>query len=125
MSLFGFLPPGLFEPQGQPIHPSLQGLGELGGLLRPDGGMSTELQITVEDKRLNNGRPTNIPSLVEGQQNIRALLIGAFPDDEQQEIAIQRAVERTKGKFGIEFPNYDTIEEAVEASIRNSQRKQR
>lgn len=92
--------------------------GELGTLKRPDGGVSTEISITVTDKRLNAGKPTNIPTLVRGQIDVDDLLAGKDVTKEQQEIAINRAVERVAE--GQELPAYKTIEEAVkEAKARS------
>lgn len=88
--------------------------GELGVLKRPDGGVSTELSVTVTDPRINGGRATNIPLLVVGQKGVDALLKDAAPSAEQEEIAIRRAVERLKG--GGRLPSYNSIEEATRAA---------
>lgn len=87
--------------------------GELGILPRPDGSDSTELSITVTDLRLNDGRPTNIPLLVKGQVDVEKLLAGARGTPAQEEIAVRRAIERSKAT---PLPSYETIEEAVEAA---------
>jgi hypothetical protein len=88
--------------------------GELGSLRRPDGGVSTELSVTVTDPRLAGGRATNIPLLVAGQKNVQGLLAGDDPTEEQIEFAIRRAATRTKG--GAALPSYDSVEEAVAAA---------
>jgi len=71
-------------------------------LENPDGTFSTEESITVEEGSLNNGRPTNIPSIWDGQR---------LSDDE----AIQRAVES-----GMNFESYDTVDAAVAAAQERS-----
>ncbi len=88
--------------------------GELGIIPRPDGGRSTEISITVPAPRLNGGKPTNIPTLVRGPQDVEALVRTMRPSPEQEEIAIQRAVERQSN--GAALPSYSTIEEAVAAA---------
>ncbi len=95
--------------------------GELGRLKRPGGGFSTELSITVTDKRLNQGRPTNIPSLVTGQINISDLLAGTPITQQQNEIAIQRAT--TRVSQGANLPFFDSIDEAVTAAKSRSESK--
>jgi hypothetical protein len=68
----------------------------------PDGTVSTQLGITVTDQRLNGGKPTNIPSLWGGQEV-------------DQGEAISRAL-----RSGRAFPSFDTIDEAVAASVDES-----
>lgn len=97
--------------------------GELGTLHNPDGSVSTEISITVTDPSLNGGRPTNIPLLVRGQQGVEDLQAGADPTDEQQGIAIRRAVERVKN--GSSLPSFDTIEQAAAAAAERSDSKGR
>jgi hypothetical protein len=92
--------------------------GEVGVQQRPGGGVSTELSITVEDERLNDGKPTNIPLLVANQINIQSLLRGAKPSREQVNIAIARAAERVAG--GETLPSFNTVEEAVAAAKKRS-----
>ncbi len=96
--------------------------GELGILHRPDGGHSSELSITVTDSRLNNGRPTNIPTLVLGQIGVDALLTGEPVTHQQQNIAIERAAERVVG--GASLQHYDSIESAVAAAQARSNAKE-
>ncbi len=95
--------------------------GELGTLARPDGGFSTEISITVTDEQLNNGQPTNIPTLVQGQVGVDALLAGQPVTDEQQEIAINRAIARVGS--GADLPSFGTIAEAVKAAQARSDAK--
>jgi len=71
----------------------------------PDGSISTEVTITVTDPRLNNGRPTNIPTLWGGQP-----LPGS--QAEVQESAIKKAVAYEK-KNGKKWDDFNTIDEAV------------
>jgi hypothetical protein len=84
--------------------------GELGVLHRPDGGFSTEYSITVTDPRLNDGKPTNIPTLVKGQKDVYGILSGAPLTEEQNEAAIVRAAARVKA--GGYLPSYDDISRA-------------
>lgn len=92
--------------------------GELGVLDRPDGRVSSELSTTVEADVLNNGRPTNIPLLVEGQVSVDALLAGQEPTRQQIDLAIQRAATRVAN--GALLPSFDSVKEAVQAaSIRS------
>ena len=97
--------------------------GELGRWVAPNGFISTEISITIEDKRLNSGRPTNIPTLVEGQINPGAIVFstGADITPEQVEQATLRAIERVKE--GQTLPSFDTMEQAVEAAIDRSNSK--
>lgn len=95
--------------------------GELGTLNRPDGDVSTEISITVTDRRLNGGRPTNIPTLVKGQVDVNNLLVGKKVTREQEEIAINRATRRVAE--GAELPSYDSISTAVKAAQTRSETK--
>lgn len=96
--------------------------GELGTLPRKDGGVSSEISIGVDDPRLNGGRPTNIPTLVRGQQGVRELL--TTPMDrihftpQQQEIAIRRALERQRA--GGSLPSYANFDQADRAAVSRS-----
>lgn len=82
--------------------------GELGTLRRPDGGVSTEISVTVTDSRLNRGRATNIPLLVNGVPNIDDLLAGKPATSKQVDAAIKRAQARvSEGAF---LPSFDNIE---------------
>lgn len=87
--------------------------GELGIKSRPDGGGSSEISITVTDPRLNGGRPTNIPLLVQGQTGVNDLLAGKQWTPEQEDIAVRRAMQRSYGRA---VPSYGTIPEAVDAA---------
>lgn len=88
--------------------------GELGRLLMPDGKISTTLGMTVTDPLLNEGRPSNVPLLARGQENVEALLTGERPNKQQMLIAILRALQRQMA--GEIIPSYPTIEDAVAAS---------
>jgi len=68
-----------------------------------DGSYATEYSITVTDPRLNDGRPTNIPSIWGGQ------FLG---DDAAVENAVQS---------GQTFAAFDTIAQAERAAERRSQ----
>lgn len=97
--------------------------GELGRWAAPQGFISTEISITIEDERLNNGRPTNIPTLVQGQINPGAIVLSGGEDltPQQQEQAILRAIERV-GE-GQTLPSFETMDEAVKAAIARSNSK--
>ena len=74
-----------------------------------DGTTSTERSITVTDKRLRSGLPTNIPSMFKGRQV-------------SQENAIQKIV-RNKGKdpeTNRTVKSFMTIGEAVKAASKRS-----
>lgn len=88
--------------------------GELGVLKRPDGGVSTELSVTITDDRLNAGKATNVPLLVKGQKGVEDLLAGKEPTDAQVQFAIKRAQERVKA--GGTLPGYASIADAEAAA---------
>lgn len=67
-----------------------------------DNSFSTEESITVTDPRLNNGQPTNIPSIWDGQRGT-------------EERAIKEAL-----KSGQEFDSFPSIDEAVTAAKKRS-----
>jgi len=90
----------LSPPDAVDIPPDLQGFGELGGIPRRNG-LSTELGITVTNPDLNQGRATNIPSLVEGQRDVWQLSQGMRLTPEQENIAVRRAIERSQGPLGM------------------------
>jgi len=71
----------------------------------PDGSISTEVTITVTDPRLNNGKPTNIPTLWEGKP-----LAGS--QAQIQESAIKKAVDYQKTS-GQKWKSFDNIKSAV------------
>jgi len=70
-----------------------------------DGTFSTERSITVTDQRINNGLPTNIPSMFNGQQ---------VPEDE----AINKIVQAggVDPENGRQLEGFKTIDEAVSAA---------
>lgn len=100
--------------------------GERGVYMNMNGTISTEKSITVIDPRLNNGMPTNIPTLVMGQDetDLEVWLNeepGNVPSDVMhrvQERAIDRAVKRVEQ--GQELPFYQTVQEAEEEAQRRS-----
>ena len=63
-----------------------------------DGSYSTEVSITVTDPRLNEGKPTNIPSLWGGKEV-------------DEETAVKNAI-----KSGNKYKSFDSINEAVESA---------
>lgn len=82
------------------------------------GAPASEMSATVEDERLNAGRPTNIPLLVPGQEHMPALLVGGKPTREQEERAIEWALSRRDKPR-----SFDTIDDAVTAAQQRSQIK--
>ena len=78
-----------------------------------DGTISTERSITIEDERLNGGRPTNIPTIWKLDKKFIELPEG----DEGRDQAIDFAVQS-----GITFPSFNTIDEAVAAARARSDR---
>lgn len=88
--------------------------GELGYLSDPIGRVNTELSLTVEDPRLNSGKPTNIPSLVAGQVGIPQLQGGDPVSGQQYEAAVVRAVQRQQA--GASLPFYEALDEAIAAA---------
>lgn len=72
-----------------------------------DGTQSSELSITVTDPKLNEGRPTNIPSMWGGKEV-------------DQNTAITNAL-----KSGKQWPSFKSIDEAVAAASARSEAKGR
>ena len=64
----------------------------------PDGSYSTEVSITITDPRLNNGKPTNIPSLWGGKEV-------------DEDTAVKNAL-----KSGKNYQSFDTIDSAVSSA---------
>lgn len=95
--------------------------GELGRLRRPDGGISTELSVTITDPRVNSGSPSNIPLLIKDQRGVDRLLLGEKPTGKQVEIAIKRAQERISS--GQTLPFFTSISEAENAAKKRSSDK--
>ncbi len=124
LTLEGELPPDaeLVGPQGEAEDTGIAAASALGAedtgvpttgerprVQNEDGSVSSELSITVTDPAINEGKPTNIPSMFEGVKR-------------PQEEAIRRIVE-AGGKdpeTGRELPAFDTIEEAVAAAQERS-----
>lgn len=71
--------------------------------LNADGTYSTEVSITVTDPRLNDGKPTNIPSLWKGKE---------VSEDE----AVKNAL--ATGKI---YPSFSSIDDAVKAAEARSE----
>lgn len=84
---------GAVGPQGRPL------------VANPDGSFSTERTITVTDPRINDGRPTNIPSMFGGRE---------VPQGEAIDI-----IARNNGvdpESGQRLPAFASIEEATAAA---------
>jgi len=106
-------------PQQPPYSPSTPTLlGPTGQMFDAgNGAIATEKSITVEDGRLNQGKPTNIPLLVPGQPDLEGLAQGREPTREEVGHAISWAVQRGG------FPGFATIEDAVAAAQKRSDTK--
>lgn len=63
-----------------------------------EGGQSYERTITITDEAINDGRPTNIPTIWDGEQLTDVAAITAATES------------------GLSFPSYDTVDQAVEAA---------
>ena len=75
----------------------------------PDGSVSTERTITVTHPRINNGLPTNIPSMFGGKE---------VSEDEAIEIIIRAGgFDPETGRY---LPGFNTIEDAVKAAQQRS-----
>lgn len=90
--------------------------GELGMIQNEDGSVSTEFSITKELPEL--GGWVNIPTLVEGQEDLLFLETGELTE-ENERIAIDRARERVAS--GAQLPAYDRLEDAIEAAENRSE----
>jgi hypothetical protein len=86
----GGAPAGVHPTTGRPILPNA------------DGSVSTEESVTLTHPRLNGGRPTNVPSIWNGQR---------FDPATQEEEIVNQAL-----ASGQTFQAYGTIEEAVAAA---------
>lgn len=93
-------------PEETPLNEKPRPLKKGESRLNPDRSRSTEILITVTEQGLNQGRPTNIPSLwmIEGK-----------PTEVSQEEAVRLARES-----GLTFPSFGSIEEAVNAAKERS-----
>lgn len=98
--------------------------GELGVWHNPVmGGYSTEVSETMVDPRLNGGAPTNVPLMVQGQDQeaIQRILAGQSGGKEA-EIALLRALQRVQQ--GQKLPAYLSVHEAVQNAGSRSGNKQ-
>ena len=76
-----------------------------------DGSFSTEESITVTHPRLNDGKPTNIPSIWNGKRPPMAPSDPGFED-----YVVEQAL-----KSGQKFPSFNSIDEAVSAAKERSE----
>lgn len=88
----GETPVGILPSTGRPMLPN------------PDGSVSTEESITITDPRVNNGAPTNIPSIWNGQRY------------ENEGDAVAQAL-----ASGQQFQSFPSIDEAVAAARARSE----
>ncbi len=78
-------------------------------VINKDGSISSEQSVTIIDRRINGGRPTNIPTFFNGRK-----------------VSVEKAISiivNSKGKdpeTGRKLPGFRTIEEAVSAAIKRS-----
>jgi hypothetical protein len=101
MPIPGLLADDLREEWARPLLP-----GEF--RKNPNGSVSTEIEITVEDEALNGGKPTNIPSLWMTPS-------GIIEADFEQAIDLAR-------KSGLLFPSFTSVDDAVNAAEERSGR---
>jgi len=74
-----------------------------------DGSIATEESFTITHPRMNEGKPTNVPSIWGGKRP-------PFEDRETQEDwAVNQA-----NKSGEKFQSFDTIDDAVSAAKERS-----
>ena len=78
----------------------------------PDGSKSTERTITVVHPLLNNGEPTNIPTIFKQGGKIIELDLDA---DDLEDQAVNLALET-----GQNFSSFKNIDDAVSAAINRS-----
>lgn len=88
----------------------------------PGGGYASELSITVDDERINQGRWSNIPLLVPHQSDVEGLLAGGRPTGAQQEQAIRAAFQRLLLDREA-IPYWDTLQDAEGAATARSEMK--
>jgi len=74
-------------------------------IANPDGTYSTERTITIEDTRINNGKPTNIPTIYGGKS--------VSADEAIKIISDSKGIDPDTGRT---LQGYDTIDEAVAAA---------
>jgi hypothetical protein len=73
-----------------------------------DGSKSTEITITITSDEINEGRPTNIPSLW-------------VVENEVKHVSELEAIRLAK-ESGLAFPSFETFDKAVDAAIKHSKR---
>ncbi|MBX9609677.1 MAG: hypothetical protein K2Y51_25940, partial [Gammaproteobacteria bacterium] len=86
-----------------PLEPQIIGRMKNGRpvVMNPDGSISTHLEMTVTDPDINEGRPTNIPTMYGGQK---------YSAEEAQDIA--RRSNDVDPDTGQPFQSYDTVDDA-------------
>jgi hypothetical protein len=80
-------------------------------LRNPDGSYATMEQITVTDERINNGQPTNIPSIWDGKR---------LSEDESVERAAAAIASGAFVGHFVDMKAYPSIDAAVEAAKKES-----
>ena len=80
------------------------------GIRSPDGSISTELTVTVVDPRINNGRPTNIPSIFGGRR--------VSEREARDIVADAGGIDPDTGRT---LPGFASIAQAETAAIQRSQ----
>ena len=105
----GVLPEGDEAVAGEPIILGTTSEGRA-IVANSDGSVSTERSVTVQDDRLNEGRPTNIPTMYGGKQ-----------------VTQEEAIELVVANGGVDpdtdqvLPGFDTMDEAVAAAEARSE----
>lgn len=74
-------------------------------IINVDGTRSTERNITITDPRINQGRPTNIPSLYGGKE--------VSEEEAIQIIAANKGIDPETGRLMVGF---DSVEDAIHAA---------
>jgi len=85
----------------------------------PKGGMMSSKEITINDRRINKGKPTNIPTIFNK--------VAGGPREVTQRAAINRVI-RAGGKdpiTGKKLRSFGTMSEAVTASKNQSRAAQK
>lgn len=74
-------------------------------VLNPSGSVSTERTVTIQDPRINEGRPTNIPTLFGG--------VEVDPREAIELVAMSGGIDPETGR---ELPSFENIDEALRSA---------
>jgi hypothetical protein len=119
-------------PNNSGLRPdgSQKGTGFLGVMQRPDGGVSTELSIGVQDKRINGGKETDIPTMVPGLSKTEKDYLLNTPADKIQtadpttfqairQKAVDNAVQRVSGGNSVFANSQPTAKADASSGLNN------